>query len=238
MSIRSHKRFPFDNAGYFVIGVFIVSVFGFVPSYFPGYSPREVEFTFYTHFHAVNMVLWLCVLTAQPFLIRHRLNRWHRMLGKVSYVQVPLLLLSTLLLIHDRISTSESPTPYQFWVPFKDLVTIGTTYGLAIYYRRNAAYHARFMVGTCFMLVEPGLARAILNFIPFLSPLHSTYLLIDSTLLYLVVKDRKLSKGTWIFRLVFGMTLSVHMIALYLRGNPELPWFTNFVHWFSKLPLT
>ena len=235
MSIKTYKRVPFDNAGYFVIGIFIVALFGFVPSYLPS---SEIEFTFYTHLHAVNMVLWLCVLIAQPFLIRRRLNRWHRTLGKVSYVQVPLLMLSSLLLIHYRIAASDPPTPDQFWIPFKDLIMIGTTYGLAIYYRRNAAYHARFMVGSCFQLLEPGLGRVVRNFLPFPSLLIPTYLVNDAILIYLIVKDRKLPRGKWIFRLVLGMTLSVQLVALYLTGNPELPWFSSFLDWFSKLPLT
>lgn len=192
MSVLAFRRVPFDNAGFFVLGIFIVALFGFVPSYFPSFSGREVEFTFYTHLHALNMVLWLCVLIAQPFLIRHRLNRWHRTLGRISYVQVPLLMVSSLLLIHSRLAAADGPPKLnQFWVQFKDLVVIGTTYGLAIYYRRNAAYHARFVVGSCFQLLEPGLARALIVFSPLPSPvaaLIATYLVIDGCLIYLVVK--------------------------------------------------
>ena len=242
MIVRPFKRVPFDNAGYFFIGILIVAVFGFVPSYFPSFSGNEVEFTFYTHFHAVNMVLWLGVLIAQPFLIRHGLNHWHQTLGRISYVQVPLWMLSSLLLIHSRLGTSDLlPVAAHFWIAFKDLVVIGPTYGLAIYYRRNTAYHARFMVGTSFQLLEPGLTRALINFLPLPSPviaLVATHLLIDSSLIYLAVKDRKLRRGRWIFRLVLGMTLSIQLFAYFLVGGPELPWFVGAVEWFSRLNLT
>ena len=140
-------------------------------------------------------------------------------------------MLSSLLLIHSRLAAADGPPRLnQFWVTFKDLVVIGTTYGLAIYYRRNAAYHARFVVGSCFQLLEPGLARALIVFSPLPSPvaaLIATYLVIDGSLIYLVVKDWKRSRGKWIFRLVLGMTLFVQLVVILLRGDPELPWFAQ-----------
>lgn len=234
------RTFTFHNAGYWFIGILVVALLGFVPSYFPNVSGRQVEFSVYTHLHATVMVLWLALLITQPFLIKHGHHAWHRRLGRISLGLLPLVLLAGLLLIHHRLGiVSDEPMGIRFFIAFKDLIIIGPLYALAMVWRKNAAYHARFMVGSSFQLLEPGLVRALFNCFPFPNPVHAailTWLVIDGLLVFLIVKDRHLARGKWIFRLVLGMTLTVQVFLI--AGGPTLPWFVRFTDWFAALNLT
>lgn len=234
------RTLTFRNSGYFFLAILLVAILGFVPSYFPTLTGREVTFNVYTHFHATMMVLWLSLLITQPFLIKHGHREWHHRLGKVSYVLLPMVMIAALLLMHDRLHVaSEEPLGVRFFIPFKDLIIIGPLYALAMIHRKNPAYHARFIVGSSFQLIEPGLVRLLLNLFPFPSPLIGaliTWGTIDAMIVYLVVRDRHLAKGRWIFRLVLGMTLSVQVFLI--AGGTQLPFFVRFTEWFFRLNLT
>ena len=51
------------------------------------------------HVHFALMTIWAAILVAQPMLIRYKKNSIHRTIGKISYVVMPLLLVTGFLLI-------------------------------------------------------------------------------------------------------------------------------------------
>jgi hypothetical protein len=161
-------------------------------------------------------------------------------LGKLSYVLLPAVMAAAVLLTHHRLPAEPgTPIGIRVFIPFKDLLIIGPAYVLAMVYRGNPAYHARFIVASTFQLIEPGLVRLLFNSIPFPDPLFAavlTWLIIDCIILILVVKDRHLPRGKWIFRLVLGMTLFVQLFLL--AGGPTTQPFTRFAEWFGALNLT
>jgi hypothetical protein len=235
-----YQRIPFDNAGFYFLLLLLVVLAGFLPSYLPETFAKDIEFTTYTHIHATIMTAWLGMLIAQPFLIRQGQVEWHRRLGKVSFVLVPAIFVSVLLLAHSQLSAkSEIPIGPRFYLPVKDLIVIGTFYGLAMFYRRKPAYHARLMVATTFQLLEPALVRALNTFVPLPDPglaMLATWITIDVCLIVLIWKDRNLRPGRWIFRAALAMTLSIQ--GFLIAGGPRTAWFTAFVEWFAALPLT
>ena len=234
------KRIRFDNAGYFFIGILLVTIVGFTPSYFSKLPSQETTFNFYIHFHAFNMLLWLAILISQPFLIRNNHIKWHKGIGKFTYVFFPVLVLSVFLLIHDRLQiTSDIPEHLRFYFPIKDLFVIIPCYILAMYFRKNPMYHARFMIGTSFQLIEPGLARAVNYHIPFSNPIFgalTTFLIIDIIVVSFIIMDRKQQKGRWIFPLILGMILFIQLFLI--SGGPDTDAFKGLVTAFKGLPLT
>lgn len=236
----SYKRLRFDNAGYFFFGIFLIACVGFFPTYLVKLPQEEVSFNFYTHFHAGMMILWLGILITQPFLIRTKRNKWHKLLGKFTYAFFPLLIISMLLLMHSKLNSLTDPIDgNQLWIPLKDLVVIVPCFCLAIYYRKNPLFHARFIIGSSIQLIEPGLARALIGVFPSADPMIMygiALLIVYSILITLIVKDRKSKKGRWIFPLVLGMVFSVHLFLFV--GGPELDIFRSFMDWFIALPLT
>jgi hypothetical protein len=101
-------------------------------------------------------------LIVQPILIRNRQLALHRRLGRLSYIVVPLMVLSIVILMRQVFMRSPtlSPGPVDTnMIGLADLTFFGLCYGLALYYRRHVNYHARYMVLTALPFVNPALGR-------------------------------------------------------------------------------
>ena len=239
--MKTRRRITtFENAGYYFIGLFALAILGFWPSYFSRFFDGSADFSFYFHFHATIAVLWIFMLIAQPVLIRKKKMQLHRTVGKLSYILVPLIYISVILLAHSRITGEEQNLGLSLWFPFKDLLIFAVAYGVAIKHRHNMPVHARGMVLAGIVLIEPALARLIQNvFIPGdeLAPVGylATTVLIWLLLIFLIIRERKEKKGRWVFPLGLGMYLFVH--SFILLQIPMGPW-QAFARWFASLPLT
>ena len=54
------------------------------------------------HFHAVALTLWLIMLIVQPILIAKNQMTAHRLIGRISYLLVPIMFVSMLLAYHNQ----------------------------------------------------------------------------------------------------------------------------------------
>jgi len=231
------KKMGFEYSGYYFIGVLVLVILGFWPSYFAKFIDRTADFTLYFHFHAVTATLWLALLIVQPILIQRKKIRLHRLLGKTSYVLIPLIFLSVLLLAHHTITGTEQNLGLSLWVPFKDLLILGVAFFIAIRYRRVAPLHARGMIAAGLVLIEPALVRFMSNvFFPDGGPGYLfTIGLLYALLIGLVIIERKQKEGRWIFPLILGLYIFVHSVILF--RIQIAPW-EAFAQWFASLPLT
>lgn len=116
------------------------------------------------------MLIWLSFLIAQPLLIRAGKNHIHRIIGKVSYIIAPLLLISIFLASRMVYYRSSEALPQQeaiglIALSIPGLVAFAIMYLLAIINKRETDKHMRYMIGTSLLLIGPGLGRAlIVNF--------------------------------------------------------------------------
>src|SRR5687767_2265407 len=78
----------------------VIAFFAFWPTYF---SPGLGASVSYVHLHAATATLWMIALISQPFLIRSHRYDLHRTIGRVSFILVPILLISMVLLANFRI---------------------------------------------------------------------------------------------------------------------------------------
>ncbi len=235
MPVASSK-FKFELSGYYFTGLIGLVLLGFWPSYFSKFFDGSGRFSFYFHFHAAVVGLWILLLIIQPLLIRKRKMALHRFLGKLSYGLFPLLFVSILLLAHSRIQGLKGDLGLNLFVPFKDLLIIGVAYYIAIRYRYTVDIHARGMVATGLVCIEPALSRLLYNtthLVPFyyLATIAVIYIL----LIVLIIRERKQPVGRWVFPLILGLYAIVHAIILFqIRIGPwEL-----FCKWFASLPIT
>jgi hypothetical protein len=230
----------FGNSGYYFIALFIGAILAFWPPYLSrlphGGDP-------YTHAHAVVAVLWCLLLIGQPLLIRMHRHDLHRRLGTMSRVVAPLFVVTSLLLAHAHTLPIDHPrfvvrAPSVF-LGLEATLQFAVAYGLALWFRRPTALHARFMIATGLTMIDPVLVR-VLSFYtpPFAHPLLYQvcgYGLCDATLLLLA----------------FRPTLSAHHRRIFGAGVAIFPachlaWFTvvqgplwvAFTAWFRSLPLT
>src|SRR5262249_35847525 len=122
---------------------------------------NQLEFRFHTHGLALS--LWCAMLIAQAYLIRTGRKTLHRMIGKASYGAAILVVITTLNLLHFRLR-GQPLSPYTLYfstLVLNALLVFVALFGLAIYYRRNTALHARFMICTIFPLFTPVTDRLI-----------------------------------------------------------------------------
>ncbi|HZF93721.1 MAG TPA: hypothetical protein VEZ20_02495 [Allosphingosinicella sp.] len=204
------------SAGWWAAALLLLSVVAFWPNYVTK-LPFEAEL--FVHLHAAGVVLWMAMLIAQPWLIGRGKRPLHKKIGRISYVLVPYIVVSSLLLAHQRTSAL---APAQFeefghslYLPFGAVLTFAAAWGLAIAYRREPFLHGRYMVGTVFSLVDPVVAR-LLMFYTSLKPDDTTYALIgfgiaDLTILLLLWLDRKEPRGRTAWLVLLPLYLVVHI---------------------------
>lgn len=239
--MKPNKRpIAFDTSGYYFIALFALAILGFWPSYFAKFFDGTGDFTFYFHFHAFFAVLWIFMLIAQPILIRKKKFELHRKIGKLSYVVVPLISISIILLAHSTLKGPKENLGLELWVPAKDLLIFAVGYGIAIKYKRTMPIHARGMIVAGIVLIEPALVRLILfiffpdsGFDPsgYLATISLVYLI----LIGLITAERKQKVGRWVFPLALGLYIFVHSILVF---QIRIPSWQEFAQWFSVLPLT
>ena len=233
------RSINFSRSAPYFAGLFLVALVAFWPTYLSqAFSASSV----YTHLHAFTATVWMLMLVAQPLTIRTRRLACHRLLGRVSYVLAPLVLLSIVLLAHSRLQGLNAEAyaiqTYVLYLQVSLAVLFGLSYALAIYTRRTVALHARFMVCTALTLIDPVVIRLMFWIDPTPSWNYQwfTFGLTDLVLVGLIWLERHGRVG----RKVFPAMLAVFVLA----QIPALFWLTDaplwqaFARWFAALPLT
>ncbi len=227
----------FNKSGYYFIVLLALAVIGFWGSYF---SKSFSGINHYIHIHVIAMLLWIGLLITQAFLIRHKKRYLHRTIGKLSYVLVPVLVVSLVLLAHNQITIHDYGISYsRLYILFLQLSLLAIfviAYVLAIIYRKSPSHHARYMISTSLTLIDPAVARIPLNLpsLPF-SYQVLTFTLTDIILLILIIIERKQTKGREVFPIMLAIFLFFQTFNL--TWSDSKTW-DNFSLWFANLPLT
>lgn len=205
--------------------------------------------TFYVHFHGIFMTLWCLMLIVQAFLIRAKKHSIHTIIGKSSYLIFPLLILSTLLLIHATIKKSPEVnfgTYFSMALMLIATVVLTIIYCLGIYFRKDRLTHARYMVCTIFPMFTPLTDRIIYKYVQPMVEIAPTlegvpvvpffgFLLADFLVIGLAVWDWKTHRRKDVFLIVLGLLLIYH-ISLFIIY--KIPAWQDFSAWFYGLILT
>jgi hypothetical protein len=230
----------FLNSGWYFIALLLAALAAFWPKYLSRPAP---SIDAYTHAHAVAMLAWCGLLIVQPFLIRAGRRSLHRALGRTSYVLVPLLLAASLLLAHFRFRSMDEATfateAASLYLPLSGFLLFGVAYGLAIFYKRTPAVHARFMICTALSTLDPVVGRLLFFYAP---PLPSALLYqavtfggTDLLLACLAFRDRGGAPVRWVFPTMLATFGLVHALWFTLAQSALWP---PIAAWFRGLPLT
>lgn len=149
----------YSNAPVYFALLLMVALAGFYPSNYGGFGEARAVH----HVHDALAALWMLLLIGQGWLIRIRQLGMHRLVGRCSIVLVVLFVVSGLMVVRDTLA-GDGDTQVDLRLAFLDLSSVlffAFAYCMAIYYRRNMALHARFMVCTALPLLAPALARAL-----------------------------------------------------------------------------
>ncbi len=209
----------YPNLGYWFLLIIPLLVGGFYNSYFSIlFQPKPTII----HIHFTLMALWIMMVITQPFFIKFKKLHLHRLVGKCSYVLVPLLLLSTIFIIRysfyagiDRLMSGSihAATPVSYEEAAKISATEGaigtvyflwltTFYILAIINRRPSPVHARYMLATALTVLGPTVDRIFfivfkLETFPFGIPVYAGAFFLEVGILGLLLwKDYQHKKPT------------------------------------------
>jgi hypothetical protein len=230
-----------------LFGAFAAAV---VPAFWPRYfSHLASQPSYHAHAHGLVMLLWCALLVAQASLIRMGHRAVHRQLGRLSYLLVPLIVLTTVNFVHFRVRDLERvPVEWLYLLALilNALPAFVLLFALAIYHRRTTGTHARYMICTLFPLFTPVTDRLIGVYTPALVPLFPTigaepvlplfgFALADAMLVALLIWDWRANRRRDVFPVALLVLLTYHVSVLTLHRVPQ--WRT-FAEWFISLPFS
>lgn len=250
MAARIDNGF-YRNSAWLSLAFLALAVWAFWPSYFMRlFEQPSLRF----HAHGIALTLWCVLLVLQPQLLRTRRRSAHKLIGKASYVIAPALIAITVSFVHYRIggggavpgvTALPSQVLYFLALTLNSMAVFALFYALAIYYRRNAQVHGRYMVCTVFPLFTPVTDRligahwpALVGVVPRIegSPVLPVagFLLADAILLALAVWDWRVN-GRKVFAVALAALAAYHVSTLTLY---RVPAWNAFCAWFLGLPLS
>jgi uncharacterized membrane protein YozB (DUF420 family) len=230
-------RRPLNLAGsapYFAVLLALAIV-----AFWPSYISQLFAQSGYTHLHAASATLWLLLLIVQPLAIRAGRRDLHRLVGRLSLVIAPLVIVSIVLLAHENMQglTGErlAIQTYILYLQISLGLLFALCYAMAIIKRRDTPVHMRFMVGTAVTLIDP----IVVRFMLWVQPIPSwnyqwlTFALTDAVLVLLIWLDRNSPRGRWVFLVLLGVFVLFQIPALFELTRTG-PW-QSFAHWFAAL---
>ena len=211
----------YKNLTFFFIAIALVLIWGFYKTYLV-YFPSFNGFNYVQHVHGFLMLTWLCFLIVQPLLIRAKNYKGHRILGKISYLLVPLLLVSIFLvtkMVYYRTLTTDSQKEAiaSITVSIPDLISFAIFYLLAIINREDISKHMRYMIGTSLLLISPGLGRAFAIFLNW-SITYSLAIpdyIAMAIVVFLIGYDYCNKKNYYPFMIILAVLIVRHLIWLF-----------------------
>jgi len=164
--MENTQSVPYGRISLFFVMVLAFITWGFYKTYII-FFPSFTGFNNVQHFHGAMMMIWMAFLIVQPLLIRSGKVIIHRAVGKLSYVIAPLLMVSIFLVSRMVYHRPEPGVPHEekiamiaLSIPF--LVGFVIFYSLAIINRKETYKHMRYMIATSFLMIAPGLGRALI----------------------------------------------------------------------------
>jgi hypothetical protein len=234
------KKMNFNKFGYYAVGLFAIAVLGFWPTYFSKFFDGTADFNFYFHFHFALATSWIVLLIVQPILIRNKKLAIHKQVGKLSFIILPLFFISVILLKHSLIGGEVTEgLGAGLWLQLKDLVIIAVMFTIAMVNKKRMQIHARAMIATGIVFIEPTLGRfIILTVLPepdFYLGLGITVAIMYAIIISLIILERKQTSGRWVFPLLLVMFMVFHTLIFF---EISFPLWDSIAAWFVQLPIT
>jgi hypothetical protein len=171
-----------------IIVIILGAQWGFY-KYYTSQFPNFTDKTYTIHIHGALWMTWLALLVLQPFLIYAKRADLHRMIGKVSYVLGPVLILFLFLAGRESywkfMNNATEQVAFKFIVlDSRGLFSFILFWSLAMLNRKRPAAHMRYMIATGILAIGPGFGRGLVNSFDF--DFATVFSILDLTNLVLV----------------------------------------------------
>lgn len=145
--------------------LFISLQIGFHPTYLK-YFPAFNQFNWLHHTHGVLMVSWMVMLVLQPFLILKGKYSIHRLIGKISYIIAPLMIISMFLVMRMGYLSTVNKIDFKEVAELQavtiiELISFAIFYLLAIINKKDIAKHKRYMIASSFPMIMAIFSRIL-----------------------------------------------------------------------------
>lgn len=179
----------YKNSEWLILALILLIILGFSKPYFLLF-PEFQGVMSAEHYHFLLMAIWCVILFTQPLLIKYKKIEIHRILGKLTFILVPLLLHSIFLVIKESYYSKISEIPQQqalarLAIQLPDIFAFAFFYILAILYKKNTKYHLRFMLATALLMFGPAIFRIFRDHFGIVPITASSYTFIASDILCL-----------------------------------------------------
>lgn len=206
---------------YFFVVILAILVAGFYNSYFSRF-PTFAGLTYVHHAHTLLLLLWFAMLIVQPILIYQKRLNLHRFIGKISYIIVPLIVVSMLAAIKTQYIKNaprmlETQNFAFLYLPTSALIPFVTLYVLAIVYRKRPAKHMRYMIASAVALLGPGVGRINFGITDFNTAVMFAFGLCDAFLVGLLIYEY--TKG----KLYYPYLVSLAICTIFHYAFPWVP---------------
>lgn len=191
----------YRNIGYVLLLLPLVVIAGFWIPYFSEIPRFEPSITTAVHVHALLLFAWVALLVIQPLAIRSSSFSIHRMLGKASYLLMPLVLIFAIAMLrkefHEHLAGGMNVVAARSaeYLSSFQVALFAAFYGLAVacIQKRDVAGHMRYMICIALVLLPAGLARMLGYWFNVSQGSSQTVSLavIDLCLIFLVTFDRR-----------------------------------------------
>lgn len=219
----------YRRLGYVLIALAPIFVAGFWVPYISQFPRFDSSITTAVHIHAALLFSFLGLLIFQPLAIRYQAFALHRVLGKLSNILMPLILVFSAAMLwkeyQEHIATGLPPTLARRdeYLSAAQLMLLGIFYYRAIscIRKRNIPGHMRYMICIVLVLLPAGLARTLGYWFNFRQSSSQTvcFIAIDLLLggLILFDRSRKASARPYAVALLAYISIEIFWILL---GRP------------------
>lgn len=224
------------NIIYLFGALLIISFLGFYNTYLIHFPTFE-GFKMSHHFHGAMALSWILLLISQAYLIRVKNYKLHRSTGKLSYVIMPLFLISLFFVsktgYYRVLATQgevEAIAGTSLSIP--DMIYMTLFYTLAMVYRKNVHHHMRYMIFTGMSMIGPGLVRYLITGlgVPFEIGLASLGIfMLSISVLWLIADIR--NKKSPIPLIVF---IVVNLLVVFCQATNHDAWYQAAAGWVIK----
>ncbi len=222
---------------YFFIAIFIITNLGFYKTYLIHF-PKFEGFAAVYHIHGMLAMAWILMLIAQAYLIRVKKYDLHKLVSQLSYIVMPLFLLSLFWVAKESYWTNIKTKPEADVLANMsnggtiDIFFIGLIYVLAMVYKKNVGYHLRFMASTGLIILAPGLGRFVFAFLEIPFPFALIPMLLCTTgvgIIWLII-DIKNKKSAF----PMGVYVAVALIMFVIGAGAQSAWWQGFAKWWVE----
>ncbi len=223
----------YRNAHWYVLIISVLTVSGFVPTYFLNFDsalPRH-------HIHILFACAWLLLLFLQPLLASRGRLTWHRRLGWSSLIIFPILAATSFYIVWYASATDivkGGVYPKLYWYDYWTVPAMAALWIVGIAKRKDTAIHQRCMLLTLIALAPPGYGRALFFYVlypmglSFNDTWHPMMLIMIAALTFMLYRERA---AYWPTRAALGLVVFIYLTSFHIA---DAQWWADFVVWFGN----